>query len=211
MSDPRREFAGSNRIGANVPVLRGVLGPNLKVLFVAFEPGPSDVRLRHHNARRNNQFWRLLHRSGLTLRQLSPEEDGRLPEWGLGLLSAVQRKASQGGRAGTEGIAAVAPALHDFVQRHPPRILAYTGKGVYLRAAARTSAHWGRQPVSIFEGVPDVVLPSPSGKVRMTFDAKLRYYRELAALVQQLAPPSAEGGCHEASGNESPDFQARGR
>ena len=156
------------------PVVRGVLAPGLDVLFVAFEPGPTDIRLGHHHARRNDLFWRLLTEAGLTPRQLSPEEDELLPAYGLGLKSVVGRRGR--GSAG----------LDDVVTLCQPRILAFTGKGVYLAASGRTVAPWGRQAESIYQGVPDFVLPSPSGKARMRFDDRLRYYRELAEAVRQL-------------------------
>ena len=162
------------------PVARGVLAPGLRVVFVGFEPGPTDLKSRHHHARRNNQFWRLLAESGLTPRQLLPEEDELLPQWGIGLINPVRRRAP-----GASGETAWAPTLADLIVNCPPRVLAFTGKGVYLRASARTAAPWGRQSTSIFEGIPDLVVPSPSGKVRMTFAAKLRYYREVAALIRQ--------------------------
>lgn len=174
---------------ADVPtVLRGVLAANLTVLFLGFEPGPTDLILRHHHARRNNQFWRLLSQSQLTPERLKPEEDVALPKWGLGILHAVNRRKPAAGRETGSGIELVAPRLVDVVRSCPPKILAYVGKGVYLAAAGRPSAPWGWQATSLFQGLPDVVLPSPSGKVRMTFDAKLRYYEELARLARQSPP-----------------------
>lgn len=170
------------------PVLRGVLAPNLSVLFVGFEPGPTDLRLRYHHARRNNQFWRLLAQSKLTSERLKPEQDVTLPKWGLGLLHAVSRRKPAGSRKTGRDLELVAPRLVDVVRSCPPRILAYVGKGVYLAAAGRSSAPWGWQATSLFQGLPDVVLPSPSGKVRLTFDAKLRYYEELARLARQSPP-----------------------
>lgn len=150
------------------------MAPDLKIVFVAFEPGPADIRLRHHHARRNNQFWRLLAQSGLTPRRLEPKEDERLPDFGLGLLSVVPRGSGPAGRRLTE-----------LVRRCPPRVLAFTGKGVYLAASGEKDAAWGPQAEGIFEGVADFVLPSPSGKARMTFAAKLHYYAELAAAVDR--------------------------
>lgn len=168
------------------PVERGVLAPELRVVFVAFEPGPTDVRLRHHHARRNNQFWRLLAEAGLTPRQLLPEEDEHLPRWGIGLINPVSRRpAGVRGAVGSD-ISQVAPGLTELIAHFPPKVLAYTGKAVYLKASGRAAADWGRQPSTLFEGIPDLVVPSPSGRVRMTFAAKLRYYLEVAALVRQL-------------------------
>ena len=176
-ADPRTDSA---------PVETGVLAPGLSVVFVNFEPGPADLRLRHHHARRNNQFWRLLAESGLTPRRLRPEEDERLLEWGVGLINPVKRRAGRGREPAGTDLPATAPALSALMANCPPKVLAFTGKGVYLRASARTNASWGRQPFSLFEGVPDLVVPSPSGKVRMTFAAKLKYYQEVANLVRQL-------------------------
>ena len=62
-------------------------------------------------------------------------------------------------------------------------MIAYTGKSVHLVAAGRADAAWGLQQDRLFPPAKDVVVPSPSGLVRLSFASKLRYYSELAATV----------------------------
>jgi double-stranded uracil-DNA glycosylase len=57
--------------------------------------------------------------------------------------------------------------------------------GVYLLAAGRPAAPWGRQPDSLVEDVIDFVAPSPSGLARIPFEEKARRYRELRALLEE--------------------------
>ena len=77
------------------------------------------------------------------------------------------------------------PRLKALIAGIRPRIVAYTGKGVYLAAADRDRAEWGVQPAGLFEGAIDVVLPSPSGLARLPFAEKLRWFREVRRLIDE--------------------------
>ena len=162
------------------PLTRGVpdiVGPNLKVLFVGFNPSPRSAELGHNYAGRGNQFWRLLAESRLTPRLLKPEEDRELLRYGLGLTNLVARPTVGSSDLSRAELRAGLPRLYDLVQTYRPAVVAYTGKGVYLATSGKARAPWGLQPTSLFSGVRDVVLPSPSGRVRMSFADKLEHYR----------------------------------
>lgn len=171
------------------------VGPGTRVLFVGFNPSPRSVEVGHHYAGRGNGFWRLLAESGLTPRLLRPEEDVLLPEFGLGSTNLVARPTVSAAELSRAELRAGVPRLRELAARVPVRVLAYTGKGVYLPAAGRQRAEWGAQPDALIPGVVDVVLPSPSGLARLPFGAKLEHYRALAALVGSLtSAPGARRG-----------------
>lgn len=163
-------------------MLPDILAAGLRLLFVGFNPSPRSAELGHHYAGRGNEFWRLLAASGLTPRLLRPEEDRKLLCWGLGLTNLVARPTAGSSDLSRAELRAGLPRLREVVQVHKPDVIAYTGKGVYLAASGKSSALWGLQAVSLFAGVHDVVLPSPSGRVRMSFADKLEHYRALALL-----------------------------
>jgi TDG/mug DNA glycosylase family protein len=161
-----------------------ILAPGMRVLFVGFNPGTRSGRIGHNYAGPGNQFWRLLHAAGLTPRQLRPEEDRSMVQWGLGSTNLVAR-ATPGAADLTRGeLAAGAPRIGRIVAQYRPKVVAYTGKGVYLPASGRDRADWGLQPDSLFPPAVDVVLPSPSGLARLPFEEKLRWYRVVRELIR---------------------------
>ena len=171
--------------------LGDILEVGLDVLFVGFNPGLRSGSLGHHYAGRGNQFWRLLAAAGLTPRLLKPEEDRLMPRWGLGSTNLVARATASAAELSRAELRGGVPRLAGIVRDYRPRVLAYTGKGVYLAAANRSEAEWGLQPEPLFEGVRDVVVPSPSGLARIPFEEKLRWYREVSRVAAEgdLDPP----------------------
>ena len=49
----------------------------------------------HYYAGAGNQFWHLLHASGLTPERLEPQDDHRLPQFGIGLTDLVRTRRSE--------------------------------------------------------------------------------------------------------------------
>ncbi|NYZ15988.1 mismatch-specific DNA-glycosylase [Azospirillum sp. RWY-5-1] len=170
-------------------MVRDILAPGLDILFVGFNPGVRSGATGHNYAGPGNQFWRLLAAAGLTPRLLTPEEDGRLPEFGLGSTNLVARVTPGAADLSRAELRAGVPRLAELVRAFGPRAIAYTGKGVYLAASGKAEAPWGPQPDSLFGGPLDVVLPSPSGLARLPFEEKLRWYRTLRAVVPARSVP----------------------
>ncbi|MCW2244205.1 mismatch-specific DNA-glycosylase [Azospirillum canadense] len=160
-----------------------IVAPNLDVLFVGFNPGTRSGALGHNYAGRGNQFWRLLAEAGLTPRLLRPEEDRLLPEFGLGSTNLVARATTSAADLSRAELRGGVPRLRALVAELRPRVIAYTGKGVYLAAADVDWAEWGMQPTSLFNGPIDVVLPSPSGLARLPFAEKLRWFCEVRRVI----------------------------
>ncbi len=165
--------------------MKDILAPDLKILFVGFNPSPRSGETGHHYAGPGNQFWRLLHESGLTPRRLRPDECTLLPEFGLGSTNLVSRPTRTAAELSKAELRAGAPRMRDLVGRYRPQVVAYTGKGVYLAAIGRAHAPWGLQPDTIAPPACDFVVPSPSGLVRMTLEEKLHWFRQLTELVKK--------------------------
>jgi double-stranded uracil-DNA glycosylase len=163
--------------------MRDILAPDLQILFVGFNPGLRSGNSGHHYAGRGNQFWRLLFAAGLTPVLLDPSKDRELVRYGLGSTNLVARPTRTAQELARTELRAGVPRLREVVSECRPRVIAYTGKAVYLGAAGRADAAWGLQPDRLFPPTQDVVVPSPSGLVRLRFAEKLRYYSELAATL----------------------------
>jgi G:T/U-mismatch repair DNA glycosylase len=76
------------------PLLPDHLRPELNIVFVGINPGRRSAELGHHYAGHSNRFWKLIYDANLVPEPLSYRDDGRLPEWGLGLTNLVSRSTA---------------------------------------------------------------------------------------------------------------------
>lgn len=173
--------------------MEDILASGLDLLIVGFNPGTRSDATGHHYAGRGNQFWRLLHEAGLTPHRLRPEADRELLRHGIGSTNLVARATPSAADLTRAELRAGVPHLAACVARCRPRVIGYTGKGVYLAAAGVARAEWGVQPTRLFPPAIDVVLPSPSGLARLSYAEKLRCYRLLAEVCARArAAPRGE-------------------
>ncbi|EIW74447.1 DNA glycosylase [Coniophora puteana RWD-64-598 SS2] len=98
------------------------LGDNVKegldVIFCGVNPGKKSAQVGHYYANPRNYFWRCLHRSGFTSRQLAPSEDRTLPgDFNLGLACQLSKAEMRAG---------VVPFLRKVARLHP-RVIAIVG------------------------------------------------------------------------------------
>lgn len=163
-----------------------IVGLGLRVLFVGINPSLRSQEVGHHFARPGNRFWPTLHAAGFTPRRLAPEEDGLLPDFGIG----VTNLAARGTRAASDlddgELHAGAIALEALVAEHQPKLVAMVGITAYRVAFDRRKATWGLQDERI-GGRPVWILPNPSGlNAHYTPADFARVYGEARAYVDQL-------------------------
>jgi double-stranded uracil-DNA glycosylase len=175
--------------GEVVRTLPDLLAPGLRLLFVGYNPSVRSARLGHYYGGRNNRFWDLLCASGLTPRRLTFAEDRLLLALGIGATDLVKRPTRAANDVSAAEFRGGAARVRRLVAQLKPSVVAYNGKGVYLRAAGVASAPWGLQPTSLVEGVADFVVPSPSGLARIRFEEKARWYTELRRVVEERSGP----------------------
>ena len=142
--------------------LPDVIADDLDVLFCGINPSLMSAARGHHFARPGNRFWPALHRGGLTPRQLTPDEDGLLPTFGLGVTNVVARPTRTAAELSGTELREGAAALAELVARYRPRVLAVLGVTAWRVAFDRPRAGLGRQPERI-GGVETWVAPNPSG------------------------------------------------
>jgi TDG/mug DNA glycosylase family protein len=158
--------------------LPDVLGPDLRVLFAGFNPGMVSFARGHHYARPGNRFWRALYESGFTPRLLSPDEDGELPDYGIGLTNVADRPTRAAADLSDEELRAGADALDRLARDTQPAAVAVVGLGAYRVGFARPLARVGLQAGDTIGGRPVWVLPNTSG---------LNAHYQMPALVRQFA------------------------
>ena len=162
---------------------RDLLEPGLKLLFCGYNPSLRSGHTGHHYAHPGNRFWRVLEAVGITDRRYAPEEDEKLLDLGIGFTNLCSRPTRRADELTREEIRAGAKELQARLEDLKPRVVAYTGIGVYKWFRATSKVNWGVQENSAVPGVTDVVVPSPSGLNRMTFEELVEHYRMLAPLV----------------------------
>jgi TDG/mug DNA glycosylase family protein len=142
--------------------LRDVIAPGLDVLFCGINPSLLSAARGHHFARPGNRFWPALHLAGLTPRRMTPDEDGELPRYGLGVTNIVARPTRTAAELSAQELRDGAADLADLVARWRPTVLAVLGITAWRLAAGRPRAVLGPQPERI-GGAPTWVVPNPSG------------------------------------------------
>ncbi|MGY1693113.1 G/U mismatch-specific DNA glycosylase [Geodermatophilus sp. SYSU D01105] len=177
--------------------LRDVVAPDLDVLFCGINPSLLSAARGHHFARPGNRFWPALHLAGLTPRRMTPDEDGELPRYGLGVTNLVDRPTRTAAELTPDELRAGAAALADLVRRYRPRVLAVLGVGAYRTGFGRPRAVLGRQDERI-GGAHTWVVPNPSG-----LNAHYQL-PDLARLYRELGSAASRPGCGTPSGAQAP-------
>jgi TDG/mug DNA glycosylase family protein len=162
--------------------LPDILTPGLRVVMVGINPGMQSAAAGQHFANPRNDFWRLLHDSGLLPVALGPAEQRRILEYGIGITNAADRPTPGSGdlrasdfAGSAERLAAVASELH-------PRFLAFVGKEAY-RGPFRKRPALGLQERTLGE-TRLFVLPSTSpANAAVPYAERLRWFTALAGLV----------------------------
>ncbi len=186
VSTPDPAFA---TLYADLPSLPDIIAAGLTLLFVGFNPSVYSAQRGHYYARPSNRFWPLLALAGLTPRRYAPEEDGTLPDLGIGItdlcpiptpgIADVPRAVAQSGRG----------ALTAKVERYAPRIVSFNGRATYERFYGRPLPAWGLQEARIGAATSLVfVTPSSSGRANGVGAAREGAFLALGALVRDLHP-----------------------
>lgn len=169
--------------------LPDILVPGLKIVFCGTAVGQQSAERGHYYAGRGNDFWRLLHLSGLTPRVLAPEDDASLPAHGLGLTDLVKNVAQSHDR----GLIYDVEAFKGKVAAYAPQWVAFTSKEAgkaASKAFGRPGPGLGVAPWRVVDARV-FVLPSPSGANRRPHydgrSTRLEWWRELAELVREPA------------------------
>jgi double-stranded uracil-DNA glycosylase len=170
---------------ANIGGIPDLLRPGLSLVFCGYNPSLMSGRTGHNYAHPGNRFWRVLHAAGITERLYAPEEGALLLEQGIGFTNIVPRPTRRADELSRAEIRAGADALRAKLESLRPRAVAYTGIGVYQWLRGTSKVTWGVQTESAVPGVTDIVIPSPSGLNRMSFDELVEHYRAVLPFVER--------------------------
>ena len=174
--------------------------PGVRVLLVGINPGVRSAQTGHHFAGPSNRFWKLLYASGLVPEPITYEDDGRLPEWGLGITNLVARPSPGIDDLRPSEYVAGWKTLEEKIGRYRPEIVAFVGVTLYralwkvlagesARKGAThklTQIHPGFQHATV-HGARVFVLPNPSGRnANFTYQQMLDAFKTLRRAIRRL-------------------------
>jgi double-stranded uracil-DNA glycosylase len=180
-SNRRKALVASPAVSDLASAVPDVLAPGLRVLFCGINPGHASAAAAAHFANPRNDFWRLIHAAGFTPRLLEPDEQFRLPEYGLGVTNAAYRTTRGSGDLRRGDFAGSAERLTRMAQDLRPAWIGFVGKEAY-RGTFRERPELGAQDRRLGQ-TRLFVLPSTSpANAAVSWDERLRWFQALRAL-----------------------------
>jgi TDG/mug DNA glycosylase family protein len=184
-----------------VPRPRDVIAKRPSILFVGINPGATSGKVGHHFAGPGNPFWKLLHAAKLTPIELTAAEDGRLPEFGYGLVNLCARPTKTAAELSRKELQRGRELLHEKIREMKPAVVALVGVTLYplVLGLKGKLVHPGAGPKpQTIEGARVFVVPNPSGLNASfpSFAAKLPWFealRDYAGVARARAASGTSG------------------
>ena len=149
-------------------VLPDVLKSGLKLVICGTAPGPRSYKSRSYYADERNQFWKMLHKLGVTPRLLKSEEFEELPKLGIGLTDLAKDTF------GVDSTLTVGDydrtRLKSLILETQPAVLAFNGKEAAKVYFGRKCVEFGYQHGQDIGTTRLFVAPSTAGAARKYWD-----------------------------------------
>ena len=160
------------------------LAKESKLIIVGINPSLVAARTGFYYSGRGNQFWSLLHKSGLVPERLTPIDTERVAEFGIGLTDLVKLPTKSSGDLSTHQFAEGRDVLiWKLKSIGSPRVIAFNGKIGYEQFIKR-KCKYGLQKDELC-GAKVYVLPSTSRRCgRISYRQKLGHFRKVRQLLQ---------------------------
>lgn len=158
--------------------LPDILEPGLDLIFVGINPSIYSATRGHYFARPSNRFWACLNQSGLVPERVGPEDDTRLPSFGIGLTDIVKRATHDAAELSAAEFAEGREMLRGKLIAYAPQAVCFVGKLAYTHYRRRRRFPFGEQPERIGDAAV-FVMPSTSGLVNNLHAERLRCLDEV--------------------------------
>ncbi len=168
-------------------LLPDIVAPQLDLVIVAINPSLHSAKAGFSFSSSGNPFWRLLHESGLTKELLRPEDERRLLEFGIGLVSGVRRATGAAAELTRAEQRLGAERVTRLVTELEPRYVALLGLTLYPVFVPTGSERGPGLKSARIAQARLFVLPNPSGRNRAYpgFEKKLVWYQALARTLKR--------------------------
>lgn len=191
-------------LSAEECVLEDTIPENLILLLVGVNPGIQTGITGFAYAHPTNQFWKLLHKSGITDIQHPPSDTYKLPElYSVGNTNIVARATLNASMLTKEEMDAGVPILEHKIAEQRPLAVCIVGKGIWeavwrVKKGAplkRDDFHYGWQDDDMslgkrrgcdWPGARVFVATTTSGlSTNFTFDERVAIWKEVGDFVQK--------------------------
>jgi TDG/mug DNA glycosylase family protein len=139
-----------------------LVAPGLRVVFCGINPGLYTAAIGHHFGRPGNRFWKVIHLAGFTDRQLTPFEERRLLDAGVGITNLVPRATAAASELTPAELRDGVRHVEQLACEQRPAYVAFLGMLAYRSATGRRKASMGLQPERMCDAQV-WLLPNPSG------------------------------------------------
>lgn len=126
-------------------MLTDLITQDLKVLFCGINPGLKSAFDGHHFSGRSNRFWKVLHLSGFTPKQIEPENDATLLDLKFGLTTAVSRATARADQLSKQEFSDSIEIFRNKIIEFKPEYIAFLGKAAYQAFSGKKQILWGLQ------------------------------------------------------------------
>ncbi|KAJ3145725.1 hypothetical protein HDU86_000817 [Geranomyces michiganensis] len=182
-----------------------LLAPNLRIVFIGFNPGTRSAATGHHYAHGGNYFWKCLSESGLTGGEIvTYNDDVRCVDaFSFGFTNIISRCTPSSTSLGAAEYATGAVTLGEILEEYTPLVACFVGFAVWEafrafmlkregRKVAKEKTKAGLQ-AEMYGGTKLFVMPSTSGRVvGWTKEARVQVFVDLKKVVDDI-----EAGRHE--------------
>ncbi|KAJ3170785.1 hypothetical protein HDU88_008688 [Geranomyces variabilis] len=176
-----------------------LLAPNLRILFIGFNPGTRSAATGHHYAHGGNLFWKCMSESGLTGGEVVTYEDDErcVKDFSFGFTNIISRSTPSSSDLSAAEYAAGCLPLCKILDECTPRIACFVGIAVWeaFRAfmlrqegkkVVKEKTEVGLQPRA-YGTTKLFVVPSTSGRVvGWTRDARVKLFADLKKILDDL-------------------------
>lgn len=163
------------------------LREGLDIVFIGINPSMYAAWSGKYYDGPGNHFWPALHLSGFLPHPMSPEDDHKLLDFGIGFTNVVPRTTRGLSDLSRNEIAEGAKVLREKLSRWRPKIAVFNGKIIFQVYSEKKKFLFGKQPDRL-EGTDIIqwVMPSSSARCaqlpraadKVPFFTALRKYRD---------------------------------
>ncbi len=165
---PKRQVNRFNGMSEEEVAKKGLpdyLKEGLDIVFIGINPSMMAAYTGKYYDGPGNHFWKALYLSGIIPEPMTPADDYKMLDLGIGFTNVVARTTRGIADLSKAEIAEGAKVLQEKLKQYKPKIAVFNGKAIYEVYSRQKKFMFGKQPEPMNEGATWVwVMPSSSAR-----------------------------------------------